>query len=102
MTQTNVVTADVVNAVLAKTTGFDPEKGSITRSEIVMTNAVAIAEISLHALIRHQYQRRRYTPPVPAPTSSTACHPERMSDSSQETPAEAITRMTVATREICT
>src|SRR5580704_4118620 len=34
----------------------------------VAASAVTIAEISLQALMRHQYQRSMYTLPVPAPT----------------------------------
>jgi len=41
----------------------------------VVTSAAAIAEISLHAFTRHQYHRNRYTPPVPAPSSSTIFQP---------------------------
>src|SRR5437773_3582420 len=102
MTHTTVVAAVVTSALLAKSTNPEPESGVTQRRITVTTSAVAIAEISLQALIRHQYQRSRYTPPVPAPTSSTACHPERMSASNTETSAEAITSSTVARRETCT
>src|SRR6266567_3017066 len=102
ISQIRVVITVVVKAVLAKTTGLVPENGTLQRSHTVTTKAVAIAEISLQALIRHQYQRSRYTPPVPAPTSKTTCHPDRISDSKTEIPAEAITGNTVARREIRT
>src|SRR4029077_14514132 len=59
ISQTKVVTAVLVKALLAKTTGFVPENGAIQRSETVMTKSVAMTEISLQALIRHQYQRSR-------------------------------------------
>src|SRR5207245_8904297 len=47
-------------------------------SPIVTAAAAIIAEISLHALMRDQYQRRMYTEPVPNPTPSTNSHPEPM------------------------
>src|SRR5437773_5230464 len=102
MTHTTVVAAVVTSALLAKSTNPEPESGVTQRRITVTTKAVAIAEISLQALIRHQYQRSRYTPPVPAPTSKTTCHPDRISDSKTEIPAEAITSNTVARREIRT
>ena len=36
------------------------------------TKAASMADTSLHALMRHQYQRRRSTPPVPAPVTSNS------------------------------
>jgi hypothetical protein len=36
-------------------------------SPMETTNADTMAETSLHALMRHQYQRSSRTPPVPAP-----------------------------------
>ena len=38
------------------------------------TNDVAIALISLHALMRHQYHRSMYTSPVPAPSPISTRH----------------------------
>jgi hypothetical protein len=38
------------------------------------TNAEIIAETSLHALMRHQYQRSNNTLPVPAPVSISNFH----------------------------
>src|SRR2546426_8330282 len=38
------------------------------------TNAAIIAETSLHALIRHQYQRSSSTAPVPAPVMINTRH----------------------------
>ena len=37
--------------------------------------AVAMEEISDQALMRHQYQRSRYTAPVPAPMLTTISQP---------------------------
>jgi hypothetical protein len=59
MIQPTVVTAVVVRAVLAKTTGPVPENGTVHRNSIEEARAIAMAEISLHALILHQYQRSK-------------------------------------------
>src|SRR5271168_3146551 len=92
---TVVVTSVVVSTFLANSTVAEPVK-NVGRpisafhnpSEFnakVKNRAVIIDEISLHALMRHQYQRSRYTLPVPAPTSSTACQPERIEANCAET-----------------
>src|SRR5579862_1684394 len=85
---TIVVTSVVVRTSFANSTVSEPVKivgrpatASATACECkasVSARAVIIAEISLHALMRHQYQRSMYTLPVPAPTCSTTCHPERI------------------------
>src|SRR4051812_25666658 len=101
---TTVVTAVVVRALLAKSTESLPVNAGCPVSEsqkwtaIEVTSAATIAEISLHALIRHQYQRRMYTRPVPAPASSTNCHPDLIDASCAAMNAAAITRITVAMR----
>src|SRR5947209_4946049 len=99
---TMLVTTVVVSAVFANKTGPLPENGAANRSQIVTSNAVVIAEISLQALIRHQYQRSRYTPPVPAPTSRTYSHPERIEAKLAATSAEQMTSRTVASRDTTT
>src|SRR5664279_5064572 len=97
-----VVTMVVANAPLANTSELLPVK-SCQRFRITVTSSEhAIAEISLQALIRHQYQRRIYTAPVPAPICSTTCHPEAIEPSCTDTHADAITSSTVHSREICT
>src|SRR5690348_15983360 len=72
-THATVVQDAVISADLANVTG--PSPGSLRCSERVTTAATLIATISLHALIRHQYQRRIYTAPVPIPRLSTICQP---------------------------
>src|SRR6266853_941968 len=62
-THTAVVIAVVVRVVLAKTTGALPANMGQRCKTSVIISAVAIAEISLQALMRHQYQRNKYTPP---------------------------------------
>src|SRR3954452_21407599 len=85
ITQTIVVTTVLVSAVLANTTELLPANGFHAFKATVASNDVAIAEISLHALILHQYQRSRYTAPVPAPISRTTCHPPPIEPSFTDT-----------------
>ena len=66
---------------------------------MVTSSEQAMAEISLQALIRHQYQRRMYTAPVPAPICNTTCQPEAMEPSCTDTHAETMTSNTVLSRE---
>src|SRR5271156_192636 len=109
-THTIEVTSVVVRTFFANSTVSEPVKivGRPTNSlarvsqckASVNTSAVIIAEISLQALIRHQYQRSIYTLPVPAPTCSTTCHPERIEASCAETYPVKITNSTVTSCEI--
>src|SRR5260370_197119 len=46
--------------------------------EMEATKAAIIEEISLQALMRHQYQRRRSTEPVPAPMPRRSCQADWM------------------------
>src|SRR5271163_2987962 len=85
---TTVVASVVVNTFFANRTVADPvnKVGRPTNAlarpchstETVTTSAAIMAEISLQALMRHQYHRSIYTLPVPAPTWSTTCQPARM------------------------
>ena len=58
-------------------------------------NAVIIAEISLHALIRHQYQRSSSTSPVPAPVTSSIFHAPAMEVRKNVTTMETMVSRTV-------
>src|SRR5271169_2246104 len=98
MVVTNVVTI----APLAKTTELLPLKGCQRLSTRLIASEHAIAEISLQALMRHQYQRRMYTAPVPAPTCNTISHPDAIEPSCTDTHAATITRSTVHSRETST
>src|SRR5260370_39280365 len=70
---TNVVIPVVQSVVLAKMTGSEPLKGcgrpamvlqrALLCSASVVTSAATMAEISLHAFTRDQYQLSKYTPP---------------------------------------
>src|SRR5580700_3393157 len=105
-----VVTDVVVRTFFANSTVSDPVKivgrptNALARAShckaSVNTSAVIIAEISLQALMRHQYQRSIYTLPVPAPTCNTTCHPERIEANCAETYPVRTTNKTVTNCEI--
>src|SRR5437899_2487985 len=109
---TSVVMPVVQSVVLANITGSEPLKGCgrpmsafqsvLEWSASVVIIAASMAEISLQAFTRHQYQRRRYTPPVPAPSSSTIFQPAETDVSCHATAAAANTRNAVANREALT
>src|SRR5208282_5561140 len=112
VTHTSVVTPVVHSVAFAKITASEPWKGpgrpaSAIHSEWLrmtsaVTSAAAMADISLHAFTRHQYHRSRYTPPVPAPSSSTIFQPSLTDCSCMETHAAAATRNSVASRDAFT
>src|SRR5437660_12625725 len=99
----------VQSVVFANITGSEPLKGcgrpmsafqsALEWSVRVVIIAASMAEISLHAFTRHQYQRSRYTPPVPAPSSSTIFQPAETDVSSHATAAAANTKNAVANRQ---
>src|SRR5713226_10336530 len=111
-THTSVVIPVVQRVVFAKMTGSEPLKGcglpamafhrALLCSASVVTSAAIMAEISLQAFTRHQYQRSKYTPPVPAPSSSTIFQPAETDVSCHATAAAANTRSAVANREALT
>src|SRR5450755_1610845 len=99
VSQTIAVTMVVANAPFANTSELLPVNGCQRFRMTVMSREQAMAEISLQALIRHQYQRRMYTAPVPAPICSTTCHPEAIEPSCTDTQAATITNSPVHGRE---
>src|SRR5207247_7082860 len=80
--------------VLAVTTALLPENFMLARTK-VRTAAPIVATISLQALMRHQYQRRMSTAPVPAPMPRTIVHPVEIETSWLETHPLARTSTTV-------
>jgi len=66
------------------------------------TNDAIIALISLQALMRHQYQRRMSTRPVPEPSARSSSHAEATVSSCEVTMIERRKRITVAQRETVT
>jgi hypothetical protein len=69
---------------------------------IASRNELAIAAISLKALMRHQYQRSRYSRPVPAPIDSSRSNAVRADSSTSVIRAAATIRPAVTTRPACT
>ena len=65
-------------------------------------NEAVMALISLQALIRHQYQRRISTNPVPEPSARRNFHAPSIVLSCMVTSADARNRKTVASRETVT
>jgi len=61
-----------------------------------MANEAIIALISDHALMRHQYQRRINTSPVPAPSANKKRQAPSTDDSCQVTSVEPRNKATVA------
>src|SRR5664279_962745 len=96
------VTTVVASAPLANTSELLPLNGCHRLSTRLMASDDAMAEISLHALIRHQYHRKMYTAPVPAPTCNTISQPEAIEPSCTDTHAATITSNTVQSRETIT
>jgi hypothetical protein len=67
-----------------------------------VTSDAIIAEISLHALMRHQYQRRMSTSPVPAPSARRNFHACSTLDRFIVTNTEATNSPTVVQRDTAT
>src|SRR5512132_2122892 len=98
--QTTVLMATVTSMIVASELGSPGANlPGTTRKAIAETmNEVIIALISDHALIRHQYQRRISTSPVPAPSASRNLHARSPESSCGGTAIEARNRDTVAIR----
>ena len=67
-----------------------------------MTNDAIIALISDQALMRHQYQRRMSTSPVPAPIASRNFHAPSTVSSCNDTAIDMRKSRTVAARDTAT
>jgi len=88
--------------ICAKSIGLSLSKPRASCRKSETTNADTIADTSLHALMRHQYQRRSSTPPVPAPVTISSFHAPAMDSSLSVTSAEMIVNTTVATLDAST
>ena len=64
--------------------------------------AEIMADTSLHALMRHQYQRRISTVPVPAPVTISSFHAPAIEPMKYVRIADTIVRKTVATCDMLT
>ena len=82
---------------------FAANRGAMKANASRLTTKLAsIAEISLHALMRHQYQRRMSTSPVPAPRARSSSHAFSMLESCEVTDTDAKNRSPVVARETAT
>ena len=75
---TTVVIATVMIMIHAKSTGLSVSNFQASCSDTETTKAEIMAETSLHALMRHQYQRSISTLPVPAPVTIRSFHAPAM------------------------
>src|SRR5678809_627393 len=100
--QVIVLTPTVISIIVASAFGspLANRPGTTWKQMVDTTNDASIAEISDHALIRHQYQRRMSTRPVPAPSARRNFHACSIDDSCDVTPIDAMNRSTVAMRPI--
>ena len=99
---TTVVMATVISTILAKSTGRSLSSPQTVCNNTDTTNAVIIADTSLQALMRHQYQRSSRTAPVPAPVMISSFQAPPIDSIWKATAAESTVKRPVATREIRT
>ena len=100
--QTTVVTATVMSTMCAKSSGRSLSSPPTVCSRTDTTNAAIIAETSLHALMRHQYQRSSSTAPVPAPVMISSFQAPPIDSMRKATAAENTVSRAVATRDAST
>ncbi len=91
-----VVMVTVTIMIQAKSTGLSVSNPHTVCSRTETTNPEIIADTSLHALMRHQYQRNNRTPPVPAPVTISSFHAPEMDPMKNVTIPEMIVNTTVA------
>src|SRR6266542_1043630 len=104
VSHTTVLTPTVISITTASARRSPSGKWPLTRVIAVTetTKEVIIALISLHALIRHQYQRRMRTSPVPDPSARRNFQAPSMVWRFIVTMTEARNRKIVAQRETAT
>src|SRR5690242_1138582 len=76
--------------------------GTVWKQIADIANDASIELISDHALMRHQYQRRMRTRPVPAPIANRNFHAPSTDDRRHVTIVDSRKRSTVAKRDIDT
>src|SRR5260370_32219140 len=91
-----VVMVTVTIMIQAKSTGLSVPSPDMVCSATETTNPEIIADTSLHALMRHQYQRSSSTPPVPAPVTISSFHAPEMEPMKNVTIPEIIVNTTLA------
>jgi hypothetical protein len=92
------VTSIVMATIRGSLCGYRATMNGCAASDT--TPEMIIALISDHALMRHQYQRRINTSPVPDPSASRNSHAPWTVSSCHATTADARKRNTVAQRDI--
>src|SRR5689334_7164232 len=100
VSHTTVLTGTVIRMMVASALGSPAANrpGTTLKQIDETTNEAIIALISDHALMRHQYQRRIRTSPVPAPSARRNFHACSTDESCDVTPIDAMKRRTVAMR----
>src|SRR5436190_13403156 len=102
---TIVLSATVISMITESLRGSlagNQRPGTVAKQMPEMANEASIALISDHALMRHQYQRRMSTSPVPAPIASRNRHAPSTDESCHVTSVDARNRKIVAQRETVT
>src|SRR5262245_4521201 len=100
--QITVLAATVISMITESVRGSsagNQRPGTIEKQMIEIANDASIELISDHALMRHQYQRRINTRPVPAPMPSRNFHAPSTDESCHVTTVEARKSRTVAQRD---
>src|SRR4249919_1315894 len=89
---TTVLSATVMSMITESLRGSpagNQRPGTVTKHMPEIANDAIIALISDQALIRHQYQRRINTRPVPAPSANRNRHAPSTEDSCHVTSVES-------------
>ena len=77
VSQITVLAATVINMIMESVRGSsagNQRPGTVWKQIAEIANDASIELISYHALMRHQYQRRMSTRPVPAPIAKRNFH----------------------------
>src|SRR5678815_4117090 len=100
--QITVLTATVMSMITESLRGSSSgyhRPGTVRKQIAETANEASIALISDQALMRHQYQRRMRTSPVPAPIASRNFHAPSTDESCHVTSVDNRKRMIVAQRD---
>src|SRR5215467_7567331 len=101
VSQMRVLNATVISMMTESLRGSvagNQRPGTSAKQIPEIANDASIALISDHALMRHQYQRRISTSPVPAPIASRNFHAPSTDESCQVTSVDSRNSTTVAIR----
>src|SRR4029078_8817464 len=103
--QTTVLKATVMSMITESFRGSsagDQRPGTSWKHIAEIANDASIELISDQALMRHQYQRRMSTSPVPAPIASQNFHAPSTAERRHVTSVDIKNNKTVASRDIDT